>query len=206
MARKISFRHPLDAFNVNRVLFAALLLFSSLPACGPKPCGYQEHLGQPDRPKWVDEPRSADSRTHMAFVGVSAKYAAEAPARSDARLRAYEEATERLGTAVLREVTRVTAQEGLADEVINPAEVREEVTRLISSGHLVAQVDEYFVDRYRLHQGQATQYFYVVHALLKVPRMLVDQAAVNTVARFYNGEHDAESLERARRLIEEKGK
>ncbi|MEW6755825.1 MAG: hypothetical protein AB1505_33330 [Candidatus Latescibacterota bacterium] len=179
-------------------LILVLVCFS----CGPKPWGYEEHLDAPDAPKWVHQPETENTRTHLAFVGVSARYTDEAAARADARLRAYEDAAERLGATVREDVTRVLGDEGVNDQLLSPVQTKDHVTRLMSQAELAAYVKEYRVERYQLHEGEYRRRFFVVYALLMVPRALADQATAQLLERAAVTPAQQEALARARRRLE----
>ncbi len=180
---------------------AVVVVTSFLAACASRPWEYEERLDQPKRPKWVDTPSEADTKTHKAFAGVSGRYTDEASARADARMRAYEEAVEEIQKTIRLEENRKRAEEGLQSEIIDPATVSERQTHLLGETRLVSSVKEYFIEPYRLHQGQASRRFFVAHALVMVPRTLIDEATARVLARI-GREDNTNALERARRLLD----
>ena len=182
---------------------AVVSIVGLLAACASRPWEYEERLDQPKRPKWVDTPSKADNESHKAFAGVSGRYMDEASARADARMRAYEEAVEEIQKTIRLEEDRKRAEEGWQSKIIDPATVAERGTYLLSETQLVSSVEEYYVEPFRLHQGQASRRFYVAHVLIRVPRALIDEGTARALARVGRDEEDSSALERARRLLDE---
>jgi hypothetical protein len=161
------------------VIFVCMLLVSS---CGLKnqslQNGQSRQIAGGERPEWVNDPSSALGKkdtVHKAYAGMSRQYAMEQQARNDARLNAYFQAIDDMGIYGKRKIAQVTSEIGVSSDIVNPAIVQDELTKLKSEGVALGEIDKWHIERYEKNEGGKRRNFYIAHCLFKVPRSAAEQ-------------------------------
>ena len=142
------------------VVMLSVLL--SLIGCAGKPkmVGDETILSGQEMPKWVGDPNRESDKDFKAYVGTSRNFTTMQEARNDARMAAYEQALEALGTYGKRRVSRVLAAAGVVDDIINSGMADEAVGSFESMGILRPDVAEWHDQQVqRQEQGRVRNYF-----------------------------------------------
>ncbi len=168
--------------------------------------GSDELISGNKNPKWVDEPEKASTKKEKAFIGVSRQFSMEQDARSDARRDAYKQAVEALGVYVKSKVNEVVSSVNMSDNILSPAVVRDELSRIEAAGITVGNVKEYHLQKYKKMDNDKVSYYYVAYCQYLVDRNYTKQVMENMVKKqkeLTDNEKDKVQLDRALEKIKE---
>ena len=168
--------------------------------------GSDELVAGNKNPKWVDQPEKASTKKEKAFIGVSRQFSMEQDARSDARRDAYKQAVEALGVYVKSKVNEVVSSVNMSDNILSPAVVRDELSRIEAAGITVGDVKEYHVQKYKKAEDNSVSYYYVAYCQYLVPKDYSKEVMQNIVKKQMQkteNEKDKMQLDRALDKIKE---
>ncbi len=168
--------------------------------------GSDELISGNNNPKWVDEPEKASTKKEKAFIGVSRQFSMEQDARSDARRDAYKQAAEALGVYVKSKVNEVVSSVNMSDNILSPAIVRDELSRIEAAGITVGNVKEYHVQKYQKTDEDKVSYYYVAYCQYLVDKNYSKEVMENIVKKQREkteNEKDKVQLDRALEKIKE---
>ena len=151
-------------------LFVALTAFAGCAGNKEMADGEAIQIEGGSAPGWVQEPEKASTDEEKAFVGVSRQYSMEQDARSDARRDAYRQAVEALGVYVKSKIDEVVSSVDMGNNILAPAVVRDEMSRIQASGISIGDPQEYYIQKWQKKSGEKIDYYYLAYCRYMVPR------------------------------------
>ncbi len=130
-------------------------------------------------PSWAQTPEKASTDEEKAFIGVSRQHSMEQDARSDARRDAYRQAVEALGVYVKSKIDEVVSSVDMGNNILAPAVVRDEMSRIQASGISVGEPQEYYVQKWKKKSDGKFDYYYIAYCRYMVPKEYPKQLMEN---------------------------
>lgn len=200
-------RHPrLRLLPVFGFLAAGCML--ALSGCASRQLieGQKKCLEDCGQPAWNENIGKYNNKKVKAFGGISKLYSMEQRARSDAETDAIKRALDELGVYGERKFKEVVTHSGISSDVIDPAVVADEITRMKSEGTALGNFARYHTQTWEENRAGKPVSLYKVYALYEVDRTksaeLLRQTMQNQLEelRRKNIEYDSE---RAKKLLDE---
>lgn len=188
------------AWTLVCILFGAIGCASNL---SPQVSETRQLVKDPQRPEWIGRPAVRDTDEHKAFVGLSNRQATEAQSREEARLSVYSQIIDQIGLFVERNIRQVISQTGLARDIISPAIVRDEITRMTGSGLVIGEPVQFYTEHWKTKKGYTPQEWYITYVLFYVPQDFLKNAQYEVLEKLKEGKSqtEQESLRRAQEII-----
>jgi type IV pilus biogenesis protein CpaD/CtpE len=183
-----------------------LLALCLVAGCAAQRKYYTKCLKGEETPNWVHEIGKQNTKKLKAFCGVSKQYSMEQQARSDARLDAYKQAIDDMGVYGKRKLHEVVSSAGVSTDIIDPAVVSDEMTKLKAIGVAIGRVKEYHVQFWEKVDEGGVRNYYVVYCLYLVPRDAVKkymESVLKRQAALAKEERDRENINRALEKLKE---
>ncbi len=151
-------------------LFVALAAFAGCAGNKEMAEGEAVQIEGGSMPSWVQNPEKASTDEEKAFIGVSRQYSMEQDARSDARRDAYRQAVEALGVYVKTKIDEVVSSVDMGNNILAPAVVRDELSRIQASGISIGEPQEYYIQKWQKKSDGSIDYYYLAYCRYMVPR------------------------------------
>ena len=182
------------------IIAVTLSMFIGCASTKPPMEGQKKQITGMDRPKWIDNPKTEDTKKAKAFTGVSRQYAMEQQARNDSRVNAYVQAIDNMGVYGKRKINQVISEVGVSTDIVNSGIVQDEMTKLKSEGVAVGEVNEWHVEKWQMYEGSRWKDYYIVYSLFMMPREAVKDFMENVLkqqAQAAEAQKEKENLNRA---------
>lgn len=170
------------------------------------PVGYEEMVQGGERPKWVFHPTEFDTKSAKAFVGTSLDFAMEGQARDDAIKNARKQIIDAMGVYGKRKISEIITNTGLSADIINPAVVTDDATKLVSEATVATRAKDWVVEKWMRAEAVGVKYYYRVFVLVIFNNGDADKAVKDAIRREAEKaaeEQNRQNIERALELMEE---
>jgi len=200
--------------NVFSTIFAAIMAIALFSGCASSP---EKQAAQkraaalealkpiqtiPEkRPDWVDSVPL--TKTQLAFVGVSNKYATDAEARNEAQTNARLQLVHYYGTLMSDKGRTAKSSYGITSDVFDPQVASQQLEEYLTEG-IAKQIaaKDFYTEVYLTTDAE---YAYIVYALLPIEKSVADAAVkeyLQNAADAYKAQAEAEKDAEKRQQLE----
>lgn len=153
---------------------------------------------------WVANPSCTDTKEVKAFTGVSHNYAMETDARDDALKNARKQIIDATGVSGERKVYEIISSAGVSSDIISPAVISDDMTKLVSDAFVKARAKEFYIEQWKEWKADGPSTFYKVYVLVLIPNSEVEaqiKESLKNKAETIKNEQDKRNIDRALELM-----
>ena len=158
--------------------------------------GYEELVSTDgERGCWITNPSCADTREEKGFTGISHRYKMEVDARNDALKNARQQIIDAAGVHGQRKIYEVISSVGVSSDIINPAVVSDEMTKLVSEAFVQSKAKKWYVEKWKKWIESGPEYSYKVYVLVLISNEDVEEQMKESILKQAEATKD-EQIER----------
>jgi hypothetical protein len=153
---------------------------------------------------WVTNPSCADTRETKAFTGISHRYRMEADARDDALKNARKQIIDAMGVSGKRKVYEVISSAGVSSDIIDPAVVADDMTKLVSQAFIKSRAKEFYIENWKEWKENGWNGFCRAYVLVPISNSEIEaqmEESIRKKAEALKEEKDRKNIERALKLM-----